>query len=654
MCGIAGFLSSDPGGVEPAVRRMMRALVHRGPDDEGFERFPLGADAAGPIVGFGFRRLAILDLSPLGHQPMVDGRTGDAIVFNGEIYNFIDLRRRLQSEGHAIRSTGDTEVLLRALSVWGERAIEELDGMFALAFYHAASRRVLLARDPQGIKPLYVARLPGATLFSSEVRALLASGAVPSDLDPAGIACYLAYGAPQDPLTIHRAIRSLAAGTCEWLDAGSLEGRPPRPRRYWRFPDAVAPAETETAVVDRVRSLLEDSVRRQCVADVPLGVFLSGGIDSATMAALAGTSQGLADTFAVGYQVAGVADETEAAAETAGFLGTRHFQTIVDDDWVLLQWSEWLKAADRPSIDGLNTYIVSGAVSDRGITVALSGLGADELFGGYPAFRQVPRLRQAMRVIGWIPRGMRRAAAASLLAWLPAGKRAKAIDLLSNGSSAVELAALGRRALGDTTLRTFGFQPRPLGLSPAFLPAEAYDAFTPTRDAFAAVAQAEACLYMGNTLLRDADTNSMAHSLELRVPFLGRRIFDFASSLPGPIRAPQGTLPKHLLRGALADRLPRSVFARPKKGFGLPLSDWMFGPLRDQCEAAIDAVATCPLMDEATVRRTWQYFFEQRKQIHWSRPLTLVALGTYLRRIASVSRARGVPSSGAGCAPGST
>lgn len=613
-------------------------MVHRGPDDEGYEELPLGHAADAPVAGFGFRRLAILDLSPLGHQPMVDGRTGDAIVFNGEIYNFVDLRARLRAEGHEIRSTGDTEVLLRALSVWGERALDELDGMFALGFYHAATRRVLLARDPQGIKPLYVARLPGAILFASEVRALLASGAVPSDLDPAGIASYLAYGAPQDPLTIHRAIRSLPAGSCEWLDAGSLAGRAARPRRYWRFPDAAAPAEPETAVVDRVRSLLEDAVRQQCVADVSLGVFLSGGIDSASMAALAARSQGLVDTFAVGHQVAGGDDETAAAAETAGFLGTRHFQTVVDDHWVLLQWSEWLKAADRPSIDGLNTYIVSGAVSDRGINVALSGLGADELFGGYPTFFCVPRLRQAMRAISWIPRRLRRTAAASLLAWLPAGKRAKLVDLLSNGSSAIELTALRRRALGDEMLRTLGFQSQGLGLSPIFLPTEAYDAFTPTRDSFAAIAEAEASLYMGNTLLRDSDTNSMAHSLELRVPFLGRRIFDFVSSLPGSIRAPQGSPPKHLLRRALADRLPRSVFDRPKKGFGLPLDDWMFGPLRDQCEAAVEAVASCSLMNEITVRRTWKYFFEHRKQIHWSRPLTLIALGSYLGQIARLSQ----------------
>ncbi len=623
----------------------MRAMVHRGPDDEGFQLLPLAEGRAedGPSCGFGFRRLAILDLSPTGHQPMVDSRTGDAIIFNGEIYNFANLRQRLQSEGCEFRSTGDTEVLLRALSTWGERVLDELDGMFALAYYHAATRRVLLARDPLGIKPLYVARLPRAILFASEVRSLLASGVVPPDLDPAGFACYLAYGAPQDPLTIHRAIRSLPSGSCEWLDGSSLESRGTRLRRYWRFPAESAGAENEPAVVERVRTLLEDSVRRQCVADVPLGVFLSGGIDSATMAALATTSTGLADTFAVGYQVAGVADETTAAAETAAFLRTRHFQTIVDDDWVLLQWHEWLKAADRPSIDGLNTYIVSGAVRDRDITVALSGLGADEMFGGYPSFGRVPRLRSAMRTIGWIPRGMRRAAAASLLAWLPAGKRAKAVDLLSNGCSAIELTALGRRALGDDSLRTLGFDAGKLGLSPAFLPAEAYDAFTTTRDPFSVIAQAEASLYMGNTLLRDSDTNSMAHSLELRVPFLGREIFEYSSSLPRRVRAPKGTRPKHLLRRALADRLPASVFDRPKKGFGLPMNDWMFGPLRDQCEAAIDAVATCPLMDGAAVRRTWDFFSQQRKHIYWSRPLTLVALGSYLNRLPWLTRDHGSP-----------
>jgi asparagine synthase (glutamine-hydrolysing) len=631
MCGIAGVLGGGGNAVEPAVRAMMRAMVHRGPDDEGCEQFPFG-DGAGNACGFGFRRLAILDLSPLGHQPMIDPATGDAIVFNGEIYNFRELRRKLEASGHAFRSTGDTEVLLRALTAWGERAIDELDGMFAFAFYHAASRRVLLARDPLGIKPLYVARMPGTLVFASEVRAVLASGLVPDDLDPAGIAGCMAYGAPQDPLTVHRAIRSMPAGTYAWLDHQTVARNIPNEKRYWSFPRITA-GEPETALIDAIRDDLADSVRRQCVADVPLGVFLSGGIDSGAMAALAQQACGQVSTFAVGYEIPGVGDETSDAAETAAAIGTRHFQSIVDDEWSRLQWYEWLKAADRPSIDGLNTYIVSNAVKDNSITVALSGLGADELFGGYPSFLRVPKVRRAIAAVAWLPRGVRRAVGERLLSRLPAGKRAKIIDLLASGGSPIELTALSRRTQGDATMRALGFDAARLGLTPSFLPPEAMATLEGVGgDTFSAVSRAETSLYMGNTLLRDSDTNSMAHSLEIRVPFLGRRVVDRVSALSGRARAPWGSQPKHLLRQAVAGMLPKGVFTRSKRGFSLPFGDWMFGPLRDQCEAAIDVLAASPVFDARAVRTMWAEYQVQRQAIHWSRPLSLVVMGSYLSR----------------------
>jgi asparagine synthase (glutamine-hydrolysing) len=630
MCGICGIVGADPRGIEPAVRRMMRALVHRGPDDDGYEEFPFGTGSAPAAGGFGFRRLAIMDLSPRGHQPMVDPATGDTLAFNGEIYNFAALRTRLEGEGHVFRSTGDTEVLLRALSAWGERALDALDGMFAFAYYHAAGRRVLLARDPLGIKPLYVARAPGRLLFASEVRSLLASGLVAGDLDMAGIAGFLAYGAPQDPLTVHRDIRSLPAGGCEWIDAESVAAGRARPRRYWRFPE-IGPAAPEPVVLDRVAAELSASVNRQCVADVPLAVFLSGGIDSAALAALAVPAIGHVRTFAVGYEAAGSVDETAAAAETARALGTQHFQTIVDDDWVMLQMHAWFKAADRPSIDGLNTFIISGAIRDRDITVALSGLGADELFGGYPSFRRVPRLRRWLATIAWLPAGWRRAAVQRLFWRLPAGQRAKLADLLACGSDPLALAATSRRLFDDDTLRTLGVDARTLGLTPQFLPPEACEAFLPpTGDTFATVSRAELSLYMGNTLLRDSDVNSMAHSLELRVPFLGQDLVDYVARLPGPVRAPPGTAPKHLLRRVMQEQLPAGVFTRPKSGFSLPFAAWMAGPLRDQCATAIDALADCPAFDGRTIRDRWAGLMARPDQVHWSRPLSLVVLGNYL------------------------
>ena len=232
MCGIAGIVSPDAGEVPPAVRRMTQSLVHRGPDDAGIETFSFGGAAA----GFGFRRLAILDLTPAGHQPMLHPTTGDCLVFNGEIYNFKHLRAELEARGSVFRGHGDTEVLLEALVTWGAEALPRLEGMYALAFHDQRADRILLARDPLGIKPLYVAESAGRLVFASEVRAVLASGIVPVEWDPAGVATLLAYGAPQDPFTLLRAIRSFPAGGCEWIrDSG---GRVQRegPRRFWRFP----------------------------------------------------------------------------------------------------------------------------------------------------------------------------------------------------------------------------------------------------------------------------------------------------------------------------------------------------------------------------------------------------------------------------------
>ncbi|NQW46781.1 MAG: asparagine synthase (glutamine-hydrolyzing) [Planctomycetes bacterium] len=631
MCGIAGVISLDPRPVEGAVRRAMAAMIHRGPDDEGYEQFSLTDVAYGPACGFGFRRLAVMDLSPLGHQPMVNALTGDAIVFNGEIYNFASIREQLVTVGCRFKSSGDTEVLLQALSAWGEDALPKLDGMFAIAFFHAASRRVMLARDPLGIKPLYTARVGNVFAFASEVRALLATALVPKDLDPAGVASFMAYGAPQDPLTVHRFIRSMPPATCVWIGSDSLN-KPPPARRYWRFPPAQSAVDERTAV-DHVRSILEESVRLQSISDVLLGVFLSGGIDSGTMAALAQLGEKPPMTFAVGYESAGMPDETVAAAETADFLGTRHFQTIVDNEWVILQLSEWFKAADRPSIDGLNTFIVSGAVKDRGMTVALSGLGADELFGGYGNFRRIPQLQQFLRIIAWLPSSVRRAAAAALLAPLPHSTRAKAVDLVSRGASTLELAVLGRRLHDDATLRLLGFDSRRLGLSPDYLPSEAYDALnTSSRDPVQVISEVEASLYMGNTLLRDSDVNGMAHSLEIRVPFLGRSVVNYACSLPGNTRLPHGRPGKHLLRRAFANTLPASVFNRPKSGFSLPFAEWLFGPLRDQCEAAIETLTHCPVIDGRAVLRRWGDYTGNRSATHWSRPLSLVVLGAYLQK----------------------
>jgi asparagine synthase (glutamine-hydrolysing) len=528
-------------------------------------------------------------------------------------------------------------VLLYALAEWGEGALDELDGMFGLAFYRKATRRVLLARGPMGIKPLYVARLRDSVVFASEVRAVLASGLVPTDLDPAGIASFFAYGAPQDPLTVHRFVKSMAAGSFEWIGHDELQRGPSPTRRYWRFPAVLPDNEVGPNPVATVRELLTDSVRRQCVADVPLGVFLSAGIDSATVAALAQPQHGAVHTFSVGFVAPGMVDETGVAAKTAQMLGTRHFQTIVDQAWAVGQFDDWLKAADRPSIDGLNTFIVSGAAKDRGMTVVLSGLGADELFGGYSIFQRAARLKSLMAPVGWLPRSVRRAAASVAFASQPALKRQKAVEMIVRAASPLELAIFSRRLMLDDSLAQLGFVAGSLGLTPDFLPPDATGAFETAGDSFHDVSRAEVSLYMGNTLLRDSDVNSMAHSLEIRVPFLGKSLVDYVCSLPHRVCAPPRSRPKHLMRAAMQGVLPDEVFSRPKTGFTLPIGTWMSGSLQGKCEAAVSELANCPMFESGAVRSLWQRLNDPRLENHYSRRLSMVVLGSYLQSVPKVA-----------------
>jgi asparagine synthase (glutamine-hydrolysing) len=632
MCGICGVISTDPRQVEPAVRKMMRAMVHRGPDDEGYEQAPVGPGTSA-VAGLGFRRLSILDLSPAGHQPMVNPDTGDALIFNGEIYNFRELRARLAGEGIEVRSSGDTEVLLKALSRWGDKAIDLLDGMFAFAFYDARGRRILLARDHVGIKPLYVAQVRGALVFASEVRAVLASGLVPGDVDPTGIATFLAYGAPQDPFTIHRAIKSFPSGSFCWIDAGAADRDAPlRPTRSWHYPRVDATA-TEAEELQRIRGSLLDAMRDQSVADVPVGVFLSGGIDSAIIAAKAKKCMPSLRTHAVGFESGSLMDERQAAAATARALDTTHSQTVIDDARIATLWRKWLATADRPSIDGLNTFVVSGAVKEAGITVALSGVGADELFGGYPQFCSVPALYRWLRPFVGLPHGLRRAAASALFAPLRANRRIRAVEIVAGCDSPLDVLLRIRRVFTDGDLAGLGLRSADLGLSQHWLAAEEYGllARDATSDTFHTISEAEMLLYLGNTVLRDADANSMAHSLEVRVPFLSRRLIECVARLPGSMHLPPGGEQKHLLRKLSRQILPEEVFQRPKTGFSLPIGQWMYGGLRDECDAAIESLAACPALDAAAVRAKWRWFVDNRHRTYWDRPLAMVALGNYLR-----------------------
>jgi asparagine synthase (glutamine-hydrolysing) len=628
MCGIAGIITQNSDAARGALGRMVAAQTHRGPDDQGQEVFAVGS----AWLGLGQCRLSIIDLSEAGHQPMVHGGTGDQIVFNGEIYNFQTLRRELETAGAAFRGHSDTEVLLEALVHWGPDCIGRLEGMYAFAYYRRSDRKLLLARDPLGIKPLYVACLPDAFLFASEVRAILASGLVPRRLDRQAVAGFLAYGSVPEPLTIHEGIRAFTSGCWQWFDAQSPSQDPlEKPRRYWQFPQ-VDHALSERVVIPRLRETLDSAVHDHLVSDVPIGVFLSAGLDSTIVASLAARHTPQLRTFTIGFADQPDLSEAALAAETARRLGTVHTEIQINGKDAEASARRWLDSLDQPSVDGLNTYVISQAVRGQGIVVVLSGLGGDELFGGYSSFGRVPRMEQMVRRLNWLPRWGRTALSSVATIGRPVAVKEKAGDIARTQGSRLELFLQCRRIMSDAQLTTMGLRAAEEGLTPAFLAPTLMQDIEPTSsDQVAGLSQLESRFYMGNTLLRDSDTNGMAHSLEIRVPLLDRRILDLAYAIPGEVRIPGGVNNKHLLRIAFEDHLRPELAARSKTGFTLPIGHWIAGPMRDLCDSAIGQLEEH--LDPAGVKAVWNGFVDGNDRTRWTRPFALCVLGHHVQRM---------------------
>ena len=570
---------------------------------------------------------------------MVNDATGDWLIFNGEIYNFHSLRSELEGLGAQFRSTSDTEVLLQALSTWGEAAVEKLEGMFAFAFYEARSRRILLARDPLGIKPLYVAQLPDRFVFASEIRAVLASGLVPDDLDVAGIAGMLAYGAVQSPRTIYSKIRSFASGSFQWIDAGVIAGRPaPEPRPFWSFPRQRSP-DGRALAAENVRGLLRSSVLKHLVADVPVGVFLSAGIDSTIIASFAREYTPQVTAFTVGFGAIHGEDEVELSAATAKALGIKHVAVDLHAANMPEKWHDWLATMDSPSVDGFNTYVVSRRLAAEGVVVGLSGLGADEIFGGYPTFSRGPGWSRRLQSLSFVPDWLRSGVIAGVGRLNGrVGAMEKLRDLVAGDSSVAGVTRSLRRAMSNDRLAAMGLEQHRVGLAADYLE-RAPQRVEPEYDGdpFNTVARIEAAHYMRDTLLRDTDANSMRHSLEVRVPFLDLPLVNYVSAISGQVKRDGQSPSKILLREAGAGVLPPAIANRPKTGFTLPIGDWMRGPMRESCEESIRRAADLPFIEGDEIRRTWLSFLKDDRSIHWSRPLALVVLGSALQCAVSPS-----------------
>ena len=547
-------------------------MAARGPDGSGLWTSP-GGEAA-----LGHRRLAIIDLSDDGAQPMATDDGELVVAFNGEIYNYQALRRGLEARGVRFRSSSDTEVLLHLYREKGEAFVADLRGMFAFALWDGRKGGLLLARDPYGIKPLYVAEGEGEFRAASQVRALLDMRGVDTAPDPAGHAGFFLWGHVPEPHTLYRGVRAFPPGHTQWVDADGP--RPPRP--FATLNAALVEAEREAAGVSAsgaeldaaVRDALLDSVRAHLVADVDVGVFLSAGRDSTTLAALAAEAGGRLRTVTLGFdEYRGTADDEVPLAEAvAAHYGAEHRTVRVGRDEFLGLVDDYFGAMDQPSIDGLNTYLVSRAAVQSGLKVALSGLGGDELFGGYPSFSEVPRLAA---VLGAVP---------GSAAW-GRGLRAASAPVLGRVTSpkAAGLAEYGGTVPGAYLLRRALFMPYELpALLGPDLAREGLAALAPL-DALAStvdgletsrlrVTALESAHYMRSQLLRDSDWASMAHSLELRVPLVDwallRRVAPLAAARPDAVD-------KASMARAARPPLPSAIADRPKTGFTTPVRQWL-------------------------------------------------------------------------------
>jgi asparagine synthase (glutamine-hydrolysing) len=629
MCGIAGLIGRVEEPNRAALRRMNQALSHRGPDADGFWDLATGEDGWGVLLAH--RRLSILDLSPAGAQPMVDPTSGDVITQNGEIYNYLELRQQLAAHGHRFQSTGDTAVMLRALSVGGAAAIRDLRGMFAFGLWSFTGRTLTLARDPLGIKPLYLARNPDprgawSLLFASEVRAILASGLLGTpQLNPLAAASVVWNGFMVAPPTAVAQIESLLPGEYRTYDRHGAEIAR---ESYWR---AAAAADGATPVAEgQLAEALQHCVQLHLASDVPLGVFLSGGIDSSAVANLAQrAAAGRVSTFTLQFEEAEFS-EGAIARQVAAAIGTHHQELLLTEADFTARLEAALESLDQPTFDALNSYYMSHAVREAGFKVALVGSGGDELFGGYASFRDLPRLMRWARAVRWLPRGARAALGRALAAALqpsagtfrPQTRWAKLPDMLAQCNDPLALYQLAYALFLPATQQQLLGARLNDALTDGLPPAMSARIHTEIDSSaiLPAIGRMERRLFLGERLLRDTDAASMSASLEVRLPLVDQVLVEQVERFPASQRfEPVGR--KAALRRIGLQGLDPALFERPKAGFVLPYDRWLRSGLGRKIDGTLrDPQAIAPTgLDPAAVTRLWQAFLAGAPGLYWSR-----------------------------------
>jgi asparagine synthase (glutamine-hydrolysing) len=637
MCGIAGIVGSISAPNRDALRRMNNAMVHRGPDGEGF--WDASPDNRGWGAMLAHRRLSILDLSSAGAQPMVDPVTGDVVVLNGEIYNYLELREDLAAMGQQFQSTGDTAVMLRALSLRGWRAIGSLRGMYAFAFWDSSERKLVIARDPLGIKPLYFAQNSDphgewSLIFASEVRAILASGLLGTPkLNPLAAASIAWNGFMVTPATAIAGIEPVWPGQLRVFDSA---GKEETSEYFWSAAQGSKVVPADEAELTRV---LEDCIHLHLASDVPLGVFLSGGVDSSAVANLARkASRAPVHTFTLAFEEQEF-NEGPVARRTADAIGTRHREVVLTEQHFVSRLDAALDSLDQPTFDGLNSYYMSQAVREAGFKVALVGTGGDELFGGYSSFRDLPKMMRWSRRTKSMPREVSIAIAKLISSMML--KSAGAVPQQTRWAKLPEMAKRGDDLLSLYQLAYAlflpNFQQQLLGgtMQDALadgLPAAMRSRLlmeTRSRSHLSAISVMEQRLFLGERLMRDTDAASMAASIEVRLPLVDQVLFENVDRLPDNKRyAPLGT--KSVLRRIGLRGLDPDLFARPKSGFVLPFDRWIrtgLGKVMDRTMRDPLAVKPTGLNPQA-VARLWQAFLDGAPGIYWSR---VWAIYVYIR-----------------------
>jgi asparagine synthase (glutamine-hydrolysing) len=614
MCGIAGIVNIHHHNLQhTAIQSMTNRIAHRGPDAEGFF---IDED-----IALGHRRLAIIDLKESANQPMADDSDRYVIIFNGEIYNYQDVKAKLKD--YPYRTDSDSEVILAAYAKWGTSCLKEFNGQFAFAIWNKKEKELFIARDCVGEKPLYYYKSSQYFVFGSEVRSLLSSGLVPKELDEKYLSEFLMYQAPLDSHTLIRGVEQLKAGHYATIKGNEFKELP-----YWNYDEAKPTNDDIGLAKKKIKELFLDSVRLRMISDVPVGAFLSGGIDSSlVVACMAEISDKPVNTFSISFREKEY-DESIFADQIAIKYKTNHHKILIQPEEFLYSLDEILSSMDSPSSDGHNTYLVAKHTREKGIKVALSGLGGDELFAGYNKFILYHKIMQN-RWLLTIPVLIRKQFSNLILATSKNHRRSKIADLLELNEwklSTVypELRRSYRKEEVNEILVTKENED--------YIQSKLADIDKSTcwMGEFSKCTIGELETYTKDVLLRDTDQMAMAHALEVRVPFFDYRLIEYTLSLPDAFKHPH--TPKKLLVDAMKPLIPVEISNRKKMGFTFPMDHWLRNELAGMAYQKISYLSDRKEFNGSVVKEKLTAFQKGDQRILWSRIWQLFVLSDWLKR----------------------